>query len=356
MGFRNYQILDVTVRVDSTVAAFLEGFQANYSRFEVVAGAGAERAVRFRYEEPETGPYLEFDGVREELAGCPQPRDHAAFQLVQGLLDRVKAFTVLHAGAVGAGPGVLAVTGASGAGKTTLIRALLETGRSYFSDDFCPVHRDTGRVHPFPRSLWVKAGEGEPASLRGKVIRPLEGTGLEVASQPLPLSWLVCLQDAPGAPGAGLDQLGVDLRKGMEVPFLEAIQAVPGAVAWASGEAWPGLWKVRYPRTRTGAVKEVLARHREACWKVFALAANRPDFTQEPTLTPIPASEAAFFLLRELRHTVLDAQAPGIMKPGALLTHLGGLLAEVACYRLTPGPLARRLELVQDVLDGGVPR
>jgi len=354
MAHRCYRILGLGVRVEAEPAAFLETFQANYARFEVAALDPAGPSLDFRFEDGPAGPSLAVDGVPEPLAGHPHPREFAAMRLAQLVMDRVRGFTVLHAGVVGTSKGTLAVAGPSGAGKTTLTLALVEAGLSYFSDDFCPLSRATGQVHPFPRSLWVQAAAGRPASRRGKAILPLDGPGMRVADGPMPLAWVICLQDAP-VPGDPVEQLGVALREGREGPFLEAIRAVPGASVQAPGGEWPELWRIRYPRSAFRAVKAELDRHHGACWNVFSLAAARPDFTREPSLTPIPPMEAAFFLLRELRHSLLDPGLPGAMKPGALLAHLGALLAGTACYRLTPGPLARQLKLVQEVLAGGTP-
>lgn len=346
MGARTYRILDVDVRVASRPEAFLETFQANYFRF--ATEAPGPDLLDFRFEEGAEGTFMETDGIRVDLGDHPHARDHAAMHLAQRVLDRVRGYTVLHAGVVGTAEGALAIAGPSGAGKTTLTLGLLEAGCTYFSDDFCPIARDTGRVHPFPRSLWVRAPEGARASSRGKAILPLDEA--RVARDPLPLAGLVCLQGPEG-----LDQVGVALRRGREDAFLAAARTLDGAEVQAPGPEWPELWLIRYPRARTAALKALLDRHRDACWNAFSLAGVRPDFTGTPRLVRIPPAEAAFFLLRELRQDLLAPEAPGALKPGALLAHLGGLLADVPCYRLSPGPLAHEVALVRHALAGGTP-
>jgi hypothetical protein len=116
-----------------------------------------------------------------------------------------------------------------------------------------------------------------------------------------------------------------------------------------------GEWLVRYPRGAGCALKirDFISQHRDACWNVYT-PATRPDFTQEPALVPVPAHEAAFFLLRELKHALLGERRQGSMRPGALLAHIGALLSGVACYRLSPSPQKRRLALVQELLAAGV--
>lgn len=58
----------------------------------------------------------------------------------------------------------LLVPGRSGAGKTTLVRALVEAGADYYSDEFA-VLGSCGRVFPFPRPLRVR-GEGDAPAQR----------------------------------------------------------------------------------------------------------------------------------------------------------------------------------------------
>jgi len=92
-------------------------------------------------------------------------------------------------------------------------------------------------------------------------------------------------------------------------------------------------------------VKACLDAHPGALWHAYAQATAEPDFTREAALEPLSAAEAAFFLLRELKHGLGT-------RPGAALGHLVGLLDGTQCYRLTPGPLPQRLALARGLLKG----
>ena len=61
------------------------------------------------------------------------------------------------------GKAAIVMPGASFAGKTTMVRAWLEAGATYYSDEFAVLDR-TGRVHPFARPLAIR--EGSTASTR----------------------------------------------------------------------------------------------------------------------------------------------------------------------------------------------
>jgi hypothetical protein len=86
-----------------------------------------------------------------------------------------REFVFVHAGVVGVGGRALVLPGASGAGKTTLVRALLKAGATYYSDEYALL--DTrGRVHPYARSLSVRPRDGR-GKRRIPVRRALAPTG-----------------------------------------------------------------------------------------------------------------------------------------------------------------------------------
>lgn len=89
----------------------------------------------------------------EQDAAVHAVQSDAKFWIAATAID----VTFVHAGVVGLGDGAILVPGASRAGKTSLVMALLERGASYFSDDFAIID-DDGRVWPFPLPLNVRSG------------------------------------------------------------------------------------------------------------------------------------------------------------------------------------------------------
>ncbi len=65
----------------------------------------------------------------------------------------------VHAGVVARGGRALVAPGDSSSGKTTLVRALVSAGATYYSDEYA-VLDETGRVHPYPRPLSIRSGDG----------------------------------------------------------------------------------------------------------------------------------------------------------------------------------------------------
>jgi energy-coupling factor transporter ATP-binding protein EcfA2 len=68
---------------------------------------------------------------------------------------RVVSAVLVHAGTASFREGCLLVPGSSGAGKTTLVSALLDLGARFMSDEYALVQAD-GRVVAFPRPLCQK--------------------------------------------------------------------------------------------------------------------------------------------------------------------------------------------------------
>jgi hypothetical protein len=75
----------------------------------------------------------------------------------------------VHAGVVAVGGCAILLPGRSGAGKTTLVRALVDAGAAYYSDEYAVLDR-LGRVHPYARrpSVRVRTGRKQrhPVPLR----------------------------------------------------------------------------------------------------------------------------------------------------------------------------------------------
>ncbi|HEY1332625.1 MAG TPA: hypothetical protein VGF31_00130, partial [Myxococcaceae bacterium] len=108
-------------------------------------------------------------------------------QLVVARLARPEVF--VHAGVVAVDGRAILVPGRSGAGKTTLVRALVAAGASYYSDEYAVLDAE-GRVHPYARRPSVRVRSG------GKERRPVpRGRG----RRGVPVQLVVETRYRPGA-------------------------------------------------------------------------------------------------------------------------------------------------------------
>jgi hypothetical protein len=98
----------------------------------------------------------------------------------------------VHAGVVAWKGRAIVIPGRSQSGKTTLVKALLHAGASYFSDEYAVIDA-RGRVHPFPRRLSVR-GDGDQTT------RPsAESLGSKTGAKPLPIGLLALTRYQAGA-------------------------------------------------------------------------------------------------------------------------------------------------------------
>lgn len=123
-------------------------------------------------------------------------RDYALMMMegqIQGYVALKSPDNVfLHAGVVGDGDRAIVLPGMSFAGKTTLVRALVEAGAIYYSDEFA-VLDEAGLVHPYPKRLSLRTSEGQ--ALSETCVQELGGT---VGEHPLPIGLAVIAHYMPG--------------------------------------------------------------------------------------------------------------------------------------------------------------
>jgi hypothetical protein len=118
-----------------------------------------------------------------------------AFEKHAEFLTALRAQNCLfvHAGVVGWRGQAILIPGRTLTGKTTLVKALVEAGASYYSDEFAVLDK-TGRVHPYPAPLSIRGSN----SLLG-VKTPVEALGGQAGVEPLPVGLIVATQYQPGA-------------------------------------------------------------------------------------------------------------------------------------------------------------
>ena len=100
--------------------------------------------------------------------------------------------TFIHAGVVAFGDRALILPGHPGAGKTTLVAALLAGGARYGSDEFAVVTAN-GLVHSYARPLSVKRASDCAQQVRAQSL------GAEVIAEPLEAAMVAFLEYAPAS-------------------------------------------------------------------------------------------------------------------------------------------------------------
>ena len=99
----------------------------------------------------------------------------------------------VHAGVVGWRGRTIVIPGRTMSGKSTLVKALVEAGATYYSDEYAVLDK-RGRVHPYPKALSMRQNGGG----RPKKILP-EALGGKTGARPLPVGLVVATHYRPDA-------------------------------------------------------------------------------------------------------------------------------------------------------------
>lgn len=98
----------------------------------------------------------------------------------------------VHAGVVLMPGGLVLLPGASKAGKSTLVRALVTAGGRFFSDEYAVIDR-AGQVHPYPRAMWTRLSRTRRKST------PAQELGYGPDLSPRPIGLTLFTEYRPGA-------------------------------------------------------------------------------------------------------------------------------------------------------------
>ena len=107
--------------------------------------------------------------------------------------EKARRRVFVHAGVVGWKGKAIVIPGRTMSGKTTLVKALVEAGATYYSDEYA-VLDERGRVHPYPKPLSIR----ENGDRRPKEILP-EALGGTTGVRPLPVGLVVATSYREGA-------------------------------------------------------------------------------------------------------------------------------------------------------------
>jgi hypothetical protein len=363
-----YQIMDVGVALESDSEELLDLFATDYSWFETETITSEKTlSVSARLQDQHHQPFLVINGEKCLLEDHPNPSKCAFRNILERLMGEFVDFLIFHAAVVAKDGEALIIAGLPSSGKTTLAIELLERGFTFFSDDFCPIHRMTRLVHPFPRSLWQSLPPPSPGScIHGKV-------GVSIKRNKAPVS-VRALDSPPGTSpcrarmliclGTENDcrpcyDLEIGLRAGGENTVIRDFLELPGVTASLKHHRF-SEWRVSVPGEQgfTKKVREILIKNAQYIWNVYRVDRMDLDFEGEPILSPLRIHEAAFRLIRDMKHrSPLNGNSSRITNsPGILFTEIAQCLEGTVCFQLSHGGLGVMEELVVNTWEAHNPR
>lgn len=356
----SYRVLDLDILLDSDSKELTNLFDRDYGWFRVPKVNGNHRLnFSIQLNDPKD-IFVRSTNIQssivniQSLKGHPNPVSCAHQTILRHLFNAFDDFVFLHAGVVAGDNRAVILAGPPGVGKTALVLRLLEEGFIFLSDDFCPVHKESGLVHPFPRSVWVANGEGEIGdgrSKRGKTLVTPVQLGAKVGDTPCRSACIICLDPGEGSPG--FCELEIGLKEEYETEFIRDLRKLDG-VSLSRLDTPFSEWRITYPNRSnlTGEVREYLKRHEHQIWNVYRNDRVQPDFKRAPVLSPISTHEAVFYLLQDLKQDPVFGRGEDATNdlPGRFFVELNDRLKGIPCYRLRVGRLEEMSGLIRGLV------
>ncbi len=366
-----FAFLDVGLAVRSDSEAFLDTFRGVYGRFRQPVQDPALTCHVVTSAHPLGRPAVVVDG---QPRFCDDPDvlvKHAYVAIMNAVFERVCDYAVIHAGVVSwAGQGVL-LTGGPAVGKTTLTLELVRRGFAFLSDDVAPLHRATGQVVPFPKTLGVRPGT--PPLMPGfsfadqrtipffaegqKRFVDVEAIKAGALGEPCPARYLFVLSDRLDDEEPAGDVIVMMLDR-LSDKLLEDLAAVPGVEGVTDIGDWlfPAVEVAVAPGAVVELELEAVCRAHDVL--VMYLAKGRdvqPDFGAAPALAPLSRSQAALELVRKFRAGPRSALIREVHKGdmASFFLELLQVAGRMRCYRLQVGRLEATADLICDVVRGG---
>jgi hypothetical protein len=343
MDTKTYRILGLDVILHSNSDRFLRFFDTDYSFFASSRPVGEGEVVSLWFlDEGRDRFSLLVNGTTHSLGDYPDPHGQAYQMVSTAVMEKVRGFSIIHAGVVAREGKALIISGPAGSGKTTLTAALMERGFHFLSDDFCPLHQETGLVHPFPRAMWVagpKTRENQKADtalISGCHVRPrkipiapdrFKG---KIVTKPCAPKSLITIDPGPRKQKERMIQVQTTWAGERRLcTFMEGL----GEVVMKKLQPDLPVWLICYPEKPSIAreVRRCLIELDAHIVGKHRLDGHNPDFSGETRLIPVSRHEAVYSLMAELKG-VQD-------RPGAFFMKLNEILSGVSCYRLPAGRL-----------------
>lgn len=347
-----YQILDVTLCLESDTIGFIDLFDQDYAWFRIDPPEQKSKILSFTVilKDDDNGSVQSGNNLFS-LKDHPTKIKYAYQIILRKIFDHIKDFYLIHAGVVAKSGNALILAGPPGIGKTTLVVEMLKKGFSFVSDDFCPVHKNTGLVHPFPRSLWTAPNRHVHPVIDNYSVRenkmPLtaDETGSSVAGSPVKAGILICLDIHENQTDSY--RLKISLKPGQK-DALTDLKRIKGAKVEKLQTEFSD-WIVQYPQGKniTFAIRKVLEKHKNSIWNVFPVSSVRPDFTKAPVLNKIDTHDAAYRLIRDLKNNFsLNETTDKSFKASSVFMELCEIFDGIPCYHLSVGCLESMMQRI----------
>ncbi|MBI2471527.1 MAG: hypothetical protein HYV59_09840 [Planctomycetes bacterium] len=364
----NLRFFDVDVTIKSDCKSFVDLFSQMYHKFlvdrlQTDSRSTIEFALLAEQDDTYNAPVIVINNEIWPLSNARLFDGYAYECVLSTIIARIQSHLLLHAGVVSRnGQGVI-ILADSGFGKTTLVIELVKRGFKFLSDEMAALGRTDGRVHPFPRCLWIRKGTLELTGIAqkstnaprwmGKTLLDIEDIVPGSYRETTNVNHVIILHD-DARPENGLQDISVLVER-LDNSLLACINEIEGVenVRVENMHGYPLIKCTAVRPTSTLAKIELFCRE----FQTLMLNAGKgkehyPSFSSPARLEDIPKSEAVVSLLKRFQggymSKVLHDEFSGNSIP--LFLELSAMIEGAKCYRLSVGPLKDMADLVCGVV------
>jgi len=335
-----YHILNQAISLSSDNIILCNEFHQDYAFFE--SPDLRERACNIKIQV--MNDLLTINDNCIDISSHPTP-SHFIFQIiVSEIMSRLTGFYLLHAGVLQYRDHLIVLAGSPGIGKSTLVNAFVEKGSTFFSDDCAPLHKQTGLIYPFPRSMWMIDSSQEPLHVfRLKKSIPIVAPG----KKPVKPTIIICLTD-----DTAQDRIELNLSlKILSKSLMMDLQALEGLVINRRHDYYEE-YRISYQASESihERIQQVFQKHRQDLWHVYRVAPERKCFHRPATITEVTAHQAAAHMIPEMKlfssHLKQSSEEPKMIS----LIHISKLIQDVRCFFMSVGHLASEINCIEQIL------